>query len=87
MVINVRCELKNRLRSCKGLRLPVPTSGPGESELDRIFNAHGLSFAAQTNEADAVVDALGAVPVANVQRHSFPFRLKEQPIQQLRSAT
>lgn len=59
----------------------MPTSGPDESELNRVFNAHWLFPTTQTSEADAVVDALGAVPMANVQRHSVPFHIKKQPIQ------
>ena len=59
----------------------MPTSGPDKSELDRVFHTRGLFFAAQTNETDAIINTLGAVPVANVQRHSIPFHVEEQPTQ------
>jgi len=70
-------NLKNPLHSWKGTQLPEPTSGPNEPELNRIFNVRGLFFTAKTNETDTVIDSLGAVPVANVQRHSLPLHVKE----------
>ena len=62
-------------------RLPLPTSGPGESEFDGVFDTDGLFFATQSNETDSVVDTLGAVPVANVQRYGIPLCVEKQPIQ------
>ena len=59
----------------------MPTSGPDESQFNRILNAHRLFSSAQTNEPDAVIDALGAVSMANVQGYSLPFHIKQQPIQ------
>lgn len=67
--------------SYKVNRLPVPTSGPDETQFNRILNARRLFSSAQTNEPDAVIDALGAVSVANVQGYSLPFHIKQQPIQ------
>ena len=59
----------------------MSASGPDEPELNRVFNVRGSFFATQTDETDAVVDALGAVSVTNVQDYSVPFRVEEQPIQ------
>ena len=59
----------------------MPTSGPDESEFNRIFNVPWLFFTTQTDETDTIVDALGAVPMANVQGYSVPFHVEEQPIQ------
>ena len=78
---DARRELKNALYSWKGAQLPEPTSGPDKSELKRVFNVRGFFFTTQPNETDTVINALGAVPVANVQRHGFPLHVKEQPIQ------
>jgi hypothetical protein len=74
-------ELKSDLYPRKGTQSPLATSGPNESELNRVFNVRGLFFPAQTNETDTIVDTLGAVPVANVERHGVPFHVEEQPIQ------
>ena len=65
----------------KGTRLPDPTSGPGEPELNRVFNVRWPFFATQANETDTVVDTLSTVSMANVQGHSVPFDVKKQPIQ------
>lgn len=59
----------------------MPTSGPDESEFNRIFNVPWLFFTTQTDETDTIIDALGAVPMANVQGYSVPFHVEEQPIQ------
>ena len=59
----------------------MPASGPDESELNRVLNVCRLFFTAQADETDTVVDALGAVPVADVQCHSVPFHVEEQPVQ------
>ena len=65
----------------RGTRLPDPTSGPDEPELNRVFDVRWPFFATQTNETDTVVDTLSTVSMANVQGHSVPFDVKEQPIQ------
>ena len=81
MIVDVCRDLESVLWSWEGTQLPVPTSGSHESELDCILDAHGFFLSTQANETDAVIDALGAVSMANVQGHSVPFRVKEQPIQ------
>lgn len=68
------------LGSLEGTQSPHTTSGPDEPEFDGVFNAHGLLFATQTNEADTVVDTLSAVTVANVQGHGVPFHIEKQPV-------
>ena len=64
----------------EGTSSPESTSGPDESELNRVFNVSWFFFTAQTDETDAVVNALGAVPVADVQCHGVPFSVEEQPV-------
>lgn len=58
----------------------MSTSGPNESELNRTFDTLRLFFATQTNESDAIIDTLGAIPVANVQHHNVALGVEEQPI-------
>ena len=69
--------LGSGLGSLEGTQSPHPTSGPGEPEFDGVFNARGLLFATQTNEADTVVDTLSAVTMANVQGHSVPLHIEK----------
>ena len=59
----------------------MPTNGPNESELEGVLHVRRLFFTAQTDKADAVIDTLSTIPVADVQHDSVPFRVKEQAIQ------
>jgi len=70
-----------RVGCSHGTQSPVPTSGPHEPEFNCVLDAQGLFFSAQADETDAVIDALSAVSVANVQVHGVPLHVKEQPIQ------
>lgn len=48
-----------------------------ETQLQRVFDAGGLVFAAEANKADAVVDFLGAVFMTNVQHHVVLSTIKQ----------
>lgn len=59
----------------------MPTNGSNESKLEGILHVRRLFFTVQTDKADAVIDTLSTIPVADVQHDSVPFRVKEQAIQ------
>ena len=50
-----------------------------EAKLKRVLHGIRLGLAAQACKADPVVDALGAVFVADVKHDGFFFPLEEQP--------
>lgn len=52
---------------------------PDESELNRVFNALRLVFAAQAGKSDPVVDALRVVVMSDVQHDTLFSTVKQKP--------
>ncbi len=63
---------------------PVSPVGADEAELEGVLDGFGLVLAAETSEADAVVHALRAVFVSDVEHDGLLAHFEEQP--KLRSA-